>query len=75
MNGMLAGMAGVTPASGFIPPYAGLIIGILVGLASYYSCEFIHKKTSIEDVLDVFTLQAVPGLTGALLIPLFCEDL
>ena len=43
MNGMLAGLAGITPASGFVEIWASAIIGLIVGIVSYYFCRFINR--------------------------------
>lgn len=71
MNGAFAGLAGVTPGSGFIPSQASFCYGIIIGAASWWSCGFCKKTLKIDDVLDVFSLQAVPGGLGSILVGLF----
>jgi len=71
MNGAFAGLAGVTPGSGFIPSQAAFCYGIIIGSASWYSCGFCKNRLKIDDVLDVFSLQAVPGAIGSILVGVF----
>ena len=53
LNGAIAGLAGVTPASGFITSQSAFILGILLGFASYYGVKLFKNKLSIDDALDV----------------------
>jgi hypothetical protein len=71
MNGAFAGLAGVTPGSGFIPSQASFCYGIIIGAASWHSCHYCKKVLKIDDVLDVFSLQAVPGALGSILVGFF----
>lgn len=74
-NGALAGLAGVTPASGFVHPWAAFLIGAIVGVFSYYFSRFRSKKlSSCDDVLDVASLQGIPGITGSLLVGLLATQ-
>ena len=68
INGALSGLAGVTPASGFIPPSAGLVAGLLCGCASYVGCHVFKEWLRIDDALDVSSIHGVTGALGALLI-------
>ena len=70
LNGMLAGLAGITPASGFVEVWAAAIIGLIVGVVSYYFCRFINR-IKLDDVLDVSSLQGAPGIIGSLLVGCF----
>lgn len=70
-NGAFAGLAGVTPGSGFIPSQAAFCYGIIIGTASWWSSGFLKNKMKIDDVLDVFSLQAVPGAIGSILVGVF----
>lgn len=70
-SGALAGLAGITPASGYVLPIAGVPIGILVGLSSFYGGMLIKSKVKLDDVLDVTSLQAFPGAVGSILVGFF----
>jgi len=71
MNGAFAGLAGVTPGSGWIPDWAAVLTGIAVGVASWWSCGFMKDRMGVDDTLDCFSLQATPGMLGSLLVGLW----
>ena len=66
ITGMIAGLATVTPASGFIGPFGGLILGISSGIVCYWFVGFIKNVLSIDDSLDVFAVHGVGGILGTL---------
>ena len=66
-TGMIAGLATVTPASGFIGPMGAIILGILSGSICYYCVGFVKFKLKIDDSLDVFAVHGVGGMIGTLL--------
>ena len=68
INGAVAGLAGVTPASGFISPQNSFILGIVLGLASYYAILLLKEHWKIDDALDVSSVHGVTGIIGALAI-------
>jgi Amt family ammonium transporter len=72
LSGTLAGLAGVTPGSGFVGPQAAAAIGLIVGLFSCLSAKYFKRK-GVEDVLDCFSLQAVPGSLGVILTACFAR--
>jgi Amt family ammonium transporter len=49
LNGALSGLAGITPAAGFVPPSAGLVIGVLCGLASYSGVLLLKERLRIDE--------------------------
>jgi len=67
ITGMVAGLATVTPASGYIGPLGGLILGISSGIACYWFVGFIKNVINIDDTLDVFAVHGVGGILGTLL--------
>ena len=67
ITGMIAGLATVTPASGFIGPMCAIILGILSGSICYYCVGFVKFKLKIDDSLDVFAVHGVGGMLGTLL--------
>ena len=69
---MLAGLAGITPSSGFVEVWASVVIGVVVGVVSYYFCRFMHR-TKLDDTLDVASLQGAPGVVGSIMTGLFCN--
>ena len=67
ITGMVAGLATVTPASGYIGPMGGLILGISSGVICYYFVGFVKNVINIDDTLDVFAVHGVGGILGTLL--------
>ena len=68
VTGMVAGLATVTPASGYIGIPGGLILGFCGGLLCYLAVDFIRGKLQIDDSLDVFAVHGVGGILGSLLV-------
>ncbi len=68
VTGMVAGLATVTPASGFIGVPGGLILGLAGGVACYIAVDLIRVKLKIDDSLDVFAVHGVGGILGSLLV-------
>jgi Amt family ammonium transporter len=75
LNGAIAGLAGITPAAGYISPLASMILGLVLGLASYFSVGLIKFRLHIDDALDVSSVHGVPGVVGALAIGFAAERL
>ena len=68
VTGMVAGLATVTPASGYIGIPGGLILGFSGGLFCYLAVDYIRGKLLIDDSLDVFAVHGVGGILGTLLV-------
>ena len=68
VTGMIAGLATVTPASGYIGIPGGLILGFFGGLLCYLAVDYIRGKLQIDDSLDVFAVHGVGGILGSLLV-------
>jgi Amt family ammonium transporter len=68
INGAVAGLAGVTPASGFISPQNSFILGIVLGLASYYAILLLKEHWKIDDALDVSSVHGITGIIGSIAI-------
>jgi Amt family ammonium transporter len=68
VTGMVAGLATVTPASGYIGIPGGLILGFSGGLLCYLAVDYIRGKLQIDDSLDVFAVHGVGGILGTLLV-------
>ena len=67
ITGMVAGLATVTPASGFIGPLGGLILGVSSGVVCYWFVGYVKTFLNIDDSLDVFAVHGVGGILGTLL--------
>ena len=68
VTGMVAGLATVTPASGFIGVPGGLILGLTGGVACYITVDILRVRMKIDDSLDVFAVHGVGGILGSLLV-------
>ncbi len=68
VTGMVAGLASITPASGFVGPMGGFIIGLAGGIVCYYAVNFVKRKLEIDDSLDVFAVHGVGGILGTLMV-------
>jgi ammonium transporter, Amt family len=68
INGAIAGLAGVTPASGFISIQNSLILGTVIGLISYYTIILLKERLRIDDALDVSSVHGVTGIIGSLAV-------
>ena len=73
-TGMVAGLATVTPASGFIGVPGAFILGLMGGIVCYYAVPLIRIKLKIDDSLDVFAVHGVGGVLGILLVALLATD-
>lgn len=70
LTGAIAGCAVITPASGYVEPWAALIIGLAAGMVCYYAVR-IHAKSGVDDALDVWSVHGVGGVLGTLLAGIF----
>jgi Amt family ammonium transporter len=74
INGAISGLAGVTPAAGFISGQHGFILGIVLGFASYYGIVLLKEKLKIDDALDVSSVHGITGIVGSLAIGIFASQ-
>lgn len=74
VTGTIAGLASITPASGFVGPIAALIIGGTAGILCQEAVNFIRNKARIDDTLDVFAVHGVGGIFGTIMIIFFGSD-
>ena len=73
VTGTIAGLATITPASGFVGPASALVIGLIGGAACYFVVSIVKQRFKIDDSLDVFAVHGVGGATGILLTAI-CVD-
>jgi Amt family ammonium transporter len=69
VTGTIAGLATVTPASGYIGPLGAVVIGIAASAVCYFAVENVKRRVKIDDSLDVFAVHGVGGMMGTLLTP------
>ena len=75
VTGMVAGLATITPASGYVGPAGALIIGISAGVVCYFATQYVKRSLKIDDSLDVFTVHGLGGMLGLLLTAVFAASL
>lgn len=73
INGAIAGLAGITPASGYVSVEHAFVIGIAIGLASYLGVLFLKDRLKIDDALDVSSIHGIPGIIGSMAIGIFAS--
>jgi Amt family ammonium transporter len=71
ISGAIAGLGTITPASGFVLPWHGIVIGMAAGLACYFACTKLKSWLGYDDSLDVFGVHGVGGTVGTLLTGIF----
>jgi len=71
ISGAVAGLGAVTPASGFVLPWHGVVIGFVAGAVCFWSCTRLKLLFGYDDSLDVFGVHGVGGATGTLLVGVF----
>lgn len=71
VTGTIAGLASITPASGFVGPIEALIIGAVAGVLCQEAVNFIRNALKIDDTLDVFAVHGVGGIFGTIMIAIF----
>lgn len=71
VTGTIAGLASITPASGFVGPVEALIIGGVAGVMCQEACRLIKGLLGIDDTLDVFAVHGVGGIFGTIMIAVF----
>ena len=71
ISGAIAGLGTITPASGFVAPWHGVVIGVVAGTLCFWACTWLKRKVGYDDSLDVFGVHGVGGFTGTLLAGVF----
>ena len=71
ISGAVAGLGTITPASGYVLPWHGIVIGIIAGAVCYWACTKLKTKFRYDDSLDVFGVHGIGGVTGTILAGVF----
>jgi Amt family ammonium transporter len=71
ISGAVAGLGTITPASGFVAPWHGIVIGIIAGGVCFWACTSLKHRFEYDDSLDVFGVHGIGGMTGTLLAGVF----
>ena len=73
-TGAVAGLVAITPASGYVRPWAAVVIGLTAGIICYFAIS-LKFKFGYDDSLDVVGVHMVGGIIGALLTGVFADKL
>ncbi|MDE3177349.1 MAG: ammonium transporter [Pseudomonadota bacterium] len=71
ISGAVAGLGTITPASGYVLPWQGVLIGAIAGGVCYFASTSIKQRFGYDDSLDVFGVHGVGGVLGTLLAGVF----
>src|SRR5690242_20735359 len=71
ISGAVAGLVAITPASGFVTPFAALLIGFAAGVICYLMVTAVKHRFSYDDSLDAFGVHGAGGTVGAILTGVF----
>jgi Amt family ammonium transporter len=74
VTGVVAGLATVTPASGFVGPLGGVALGACGSLVCFGAVELVKHRLKIDDSLDVFAVHGVGGILGTLLVAVLAAE-
>jgi Amt family ammonium transporter len=68
VTGAVAGLATITPASGYVGPAGAMAIGVAGGAVCFFATLLIKHRLRVDDSLDVFAVHGVGGMLGSLLL-------
>lgn len=71
-TGLVAGLVVITPAAGFVEPWAAIVMGIVVSPVCYFAIAVAKRRIGYDDALDAFGCHCVGGIVGGVLTGLFC---
>ena len=71
VTGTIAGLASITPASGFVGPIEALVIGSVAGILCQEAVNIVRNNFKIYDTLDVFAVHGIGGIFGTIMIAVF----
>jgi Amt family ammonium transporter len=73
VTGAIAGLATITPASGYVGPAGGIVTGLAGGIVCFYAVALIKHRLKFDDSLDVFAVHGVGGALGILLVAFLAD--
>lgn len=71
-TGLVAGLVVITPAAGFVEPWAALLMGVLASPVCYFAISHLKQAIGYDDALDAFGCHCVGGILGGILTGIFC---
>ena len=73
VTGAIAGLASITPASGYVGPGAALLIGLAGGSVCYLMVMLVKHRFKIDDSLDVLAVHGAGGALGVMATAVFAD--
>jgi len=74
VSGAVAGLVAITPASGFVGPVGGLVIGFVAGVICFWGATSLKRALGYDDSLDAFGVHGIGGFAGAILTGVFAVE-
>jgi len=74
-TGAIAGLAAITPASGFVGITGAFVIGITVTVICFIMVAYVKPRLGYDDSLDAFGVHGIGGIVGVLLTGLLATPL
>ena len=71
LTGAVAGLGTITPAAGYVEPWAAMVIGVMAGIVCYWASVVLKTRLGYDDSLDVFGVHGVGGILGSILVGVF----
>ena len=71
LTGAVAGLGTITPAAGYVEPWAAMVIGVMAGIVCYWASVDLKTRLGYDDSLDVFGVHGVGGILGSILVGVF----
>lgn len=71
-TGLVAGLVVITPAAGFVEPWAAILFGLVVSPVCFWAISWLKRKLGYDDALDAFGCHCVGGILGGVLTGIFC---
>ncbi|MCH3952341.1 MAG: ammonium transporter [Leuconostoc mesenteroides] len=72
-SGGVAGLVAITPAAGFVAPWAAVVMGLLAGFIGFAGITFVKNSFGYDDTLDAFGIHGIGGAVGAILTGVFAD--
>ena len=71
-TGLVAGLVAITPAAGFVEPWAAIVMGFVTAPCCFFAISYAKRKIGYDDALDAFGCHSVGGVVGGALTGIFC---
>ena len=75
VTGVMAGLAAITPLSGFTSPVGALLLGVSSSAVCFFAIDIVKSRLGIDDSLNVFAVHGLGGIIGLLLLPILALEI